>query len=149
MDKLKLAQKAYGHLKDKNNAKEVEKTFKYPTVKEEYLVFLKDVAIKQEQQKLNCTVAIAEDKFNEILQAIKKVPNEYDKTKFAKKQLVTNCFSAEQIGKIMNAFMHDRERLEFVESAYLVVTDKVNYEKLSEIFSFSETKAEFLKFISK
>lgn len=148
MDKLKLAQKAYPHLKDKSNAANVNQAFKYPTIKEEYDAFLKDVSVKQQQKKLECNLPLNEVDFDKVYQSVKNISNEYDKTKFAKKQLQSNCFSTEQIGKLMNLFTHDRERLEFVKSAYLVVTDKANFEKVAEEFQFSENKAEFLKFIS-
>jgi hypothetical protein len=149
MDKLKLAQKAHDHLTDIKNANTITKVFKYPTIKEEYEAFLKGLSIAEQQKKLNCAEPVSEDKFKEIFIAVKNVDNEYDKTKFAKKQLINNCFNCEQIGKLMNLFTHDRERLEFVQSSYNVVTDKVNFEKLGDIFQFSETKAEFLKNISK
>ncbi len=149
MDKLKIAQRAYPHLKDKNNAMDVSKAFKYPTIKEEYVAFLKALSIKRDQQKLNCTVPLSDDQFETVFQAVKKVPNEYDKTKFGKKQLETNCYNCAQIARLMGLFAHDREKLEFARSSFSVVTDKTNFEKLAEEFQFSETKGEFLKSISK
>ncbi|MGZ3884744.1 MAG: DUF4476 domain-containing protein [Bacteroidia bacterium] len=149
IDKLKLAEKAYPHLKDKAKVNELTGIFKYPTIKEEFAAFLNQFSVEQKQRDMNCTVALSDAEYKPIYEAVKKTPNEYEKTKQAKKELTAHCFSTTQLLEILNLFMHDRERLEFAKAAKLVVTDKENYPKLEEGFLFSETKTEFQKFISK
>lgn len=149
MDKLKQARIAYWHLSDKNNVSKINEIFKFPTFKEEFNVFLKEVADKNKQENLKCTVPISDTQFNFIYNSVNKAKNEFAKLEVAKKETVMNCFSTAQIKKIMNIFVHDREKMDFIYAAYSVVTDKENYPTLANDIQFNENKNDFLKFISK
>ena len=59
------------------------------------------------------------------------------------------CLSSSQVKKLSELISHDREKNELLKSAYYVLTDKENAATLADEFQFTETKDEFLKFISK
>lgn len=149
MDKLKLAKIGYYHLTDKENAKNITNIFKFKTMTEDYIAFLKNTADENYQKALNCKEPVSETKFNEFYVSIVKEKYEYEKAATANKYIMKNCFSSAQIKKIIDIFSHDREKLELAKAAYPVVTDKENYKMLEESFLFSENKKQFLNFISK
>ncbi len=149
MDKLKIAKRAYPHLTDKNNIHKIGELFLFKSVKEEFEYFLEETANKEHQLSLKCAVAVSDGKVSEIINMIKKENYEHDKLRVAKEQTVNNCLSSAQVKKILDIFNHDRERMDFVISAYNVTIDKENFKILEENFQFSENKTEFLKFISK
>lgn len=149
MDKLKLVKLGYAHVKDKNNMAGISEIFKFKSMKEDYVQFLKDVANSEHQQKLNCSVAVTNETFSEILSAVKKTQYENDKVKVAKDKLVFNCVNTQQIQLLMDVFNHDREKMELAKAAYPVTVDKDNFKILVENFQFSENKNDFLKLFSK
>lgn len=149
MDKLKLVKRGYLHLTDKNNAKKLEDIFKFKSMKEDFGYFLKEVANAEHQHNLHCEVAISNEKLDEIIAAVKKAQYEPDKIKVAKEKLINNCLNTQQVEKLMQLFIHDREKMDLVKSAYAITVDKDNYKILVENFQFSENKTEFLQFIAK
>ncbi len=149
MEKLKMAEKAHWHLNDRNNAAALTSAFKFDAIKNEYLNFLKKESNKNRQENLKCAVPISESEFDLIFNSISKTKEEYDKIKVAKKEVIVNCYSTNQIAKIMELFLHDREKMDFAYAAQKVVTDKENFSKLADGIQFSENKTEFLKVISK
>lgn len=149
MDRLNCAKLAYSHLKDKQNASTLTIAFKYQSIKDSYNSFLKDEENIVKQKNLKCSTPIDKNKFNELYTTIKNGGHENEKILVAKKLLVNYCISSTQAKEIVQLFTHDRESLEFMKSAYNVLTDKNNAKDLAEEFQFKETKDEFLKYISK
>jgi hypothetical protein len=149
LDKLKLVKRGYWHLKDKNNAPQIATVFNFKGMKEDYLLFLKEVANSEHQKNLHCTVAISNEGLTDIISSIKKIQYENEKIKTAKDKVVNNCLNTQQVQSLLELFSHDREKMELVKSAYAVTVDKENYKILVENFMFSENKKEFLQFISK
>jgi hypothetical protein len=147
LDKLKLAKKAYWHLSDKANAPKIKSVFKYKSIEEDFDVFLKGVANAKYQEGLHCTVAISEDRLQDIIASIKKGRYEPDRLDIAREKTVSNCFITAQVEKLMQLFSHDREKMELAKSAYAVTIDKENYKLLEVNFLFSENKKEFMNFI--
>ncbi len=149
LDKLTLAKRAYSHLKDKNNAIKLEEIYKFKGIKEDYHLFLKEMANAEHQKNMYCAVAINPETFREIATAIKKTQYENDRIKVAKEKLVNNCMNTQQVQQLMEIFTHDREKMELVKNAYAITIDKENYKILVENFQFSENKKEFLQFLQK
>lgn len=148
MDRLNSLKLAYPHFLDKENAAVLENLFKYQSVKEAYATFIKEEEIISNQKKLNCTIPVSDVKFEGVYNKIKSSGYEYEQIKSAKKALANICISTEQAKKLNRIFTHDRERLEFMKSAYFVITDKENIPSLAEEFQFAETKKEFTNYIN-
>jgi hypothetical protein len=98
---------------------------------------------------MTCTTPVSSEKFKEVFSKIKNSGYEYEQLAAVKKILVSTCISSEQAKTILSIFTHDRERLEFLQSAYIVMTDKENAKVLADELQFSETKKDFLNYISK
>ncbi len=145
MDKLNACKLAYTHLTDKQNAKQLLELLKYESMKDAYSNFLNQ---QVSQIQLNCSTPITDNQFNELLTLLNKSGYENEKLIAAKKALTVNCFSTVQLKKMGVLFSHDRELLDLYKTAYPVITDKINANTLTTEFKFSETKNEFLKFIS-
>jgi hypothetical protein len=149
MDRLNCAKQAYKHLSDLQNINSLLPVFKYQTMKDSYSSYLKEQENITKQKKLNCNEPINATQFETLLAKIKNGGYENEKVLVAKKLLVDVCISTAQTKSIAQLFSHDRETLEFMKSAYNVLTDKVNAKDLVSEFQFNETKEEFLKYISK
>lgn len=149
MEKLKLSKQAYFHLLDKQNAHMITAVFKFKTMSEEYLSFLKDLKNLDYQKSLQCKEPVAETEFKQIYMLIVKEKYEHDKILQAKKQVVNHCFTSEQAKKMIDIFTHDREKMELAKAAYPVIVDKENYKIVENCFSFSENKKEFINFLNR
>lgn len=149
MDRMNSAKLAYAHLSDKQNANMIAVVFKFQSLKDSYNNFLKDEENIIKQKSLKCSTPIDKTKFDQLFTSIKNGGHENEKIIVAKKLLVNSCISSSQAKEIAQLFTHDRELLEFMKSAYNVLTDKENAKILGEEFQFKETKDEFLKYISK
>lgn len=148
MDRMNLAKKSYMHLTDKQNANLLLMILKYQSMKDSYSSYIKDQENVIKQKNLNCSVPIDNNKFEEIFNKIKNGGYEYEKVTVAKKQIVNICLSSTQVKSISTLFTHDRETIEFLKSAYNVLTDKENAKELANELQFNESKNEFLKYIS-
>ena len=82
--------------------------------------------------------------------ALKTIGNSsFDETKLttAKSIASKNCLSSEQVVKICNLFSFEESKLVFAKHAYKYTTDKKNYFKVNDVFSFSSSKEELSKFV--
>jgi len=75
--------------------------------------------------------------FSMGLASIKKQAFEETKLKTAKQLVAANCVSTNQISQLCKVFSFEDNKLELAQFAYDFCTDKKNYFKLNEIFSFS------------
>ena len=148
MDRLNSAKKAYSHITDPQNINTLLSIFKYPTMKESFVSFLKEEENIIKQKKLNCKEPASEEKFNIVYTKIKNTPYENEKLNVSKKLLVDVCLSSIQIKKISELFTHDREKLDYMKCALNILTDKENNKTLADEFQFEGTKKEFLNYIA-
>jgi len=74
MDKLNSAKRAYTHIIDLQNINTLLPIFKYPTMKESYISFVKEQENIIKQKSMNCLIPISEAKFEELSTKIKKRP---------------------------------------------------------------------------
>jgi len=82
--------------------------------------------------------------------ALKTIGNSsFDETKLttAKSIASKNCLSSDQVVKICNLFSFEDSKLAFAKHAYKYTTDKKNYFKVNDVFSFSSSKEELSKFV--
>jgi hypothetical protein len=149
IDRLNSAKKGYTHILDVENISTLFAIFKYQTMKESFFSFIKDQENIKKQKSLNCKSPISDSKFDDLLAKIKKAPYENEKLIISKKLLIEVCLSSSQIIKLSELFTHDREKLEFMKTAYAILTDKENATLLADQFQFKETKEELLKYITK
>lgn len=149
IDRLTYARQAYSHLWDKENANALSNVFKYQSMKESYASFVKEQEDLAKQKTLKCTEPVSNNRFQELFSKIKNSGYEFEQLTSAKKILINTCVSSEQVKKLLSLFTHDRERMELMQSAYIVMTDKENAKTLADEFQFSESKTEFLNYISK
>ena len=149
IDRLHAAKEAYTHILDVENISTLLPIFKYQTMKESFFSFIKDQENIKKQKSLNCKSPISDSKFDDLLAKIKKAPYENEKLIVSKKLLIEVCLSSSQIIKLSELFTHDREKLEFMKTAYAILTDKENATLLADQYQFKETKEEFKKYINK
>jgi hypothetical protein len=74
----------------------------------------------------------------------------FDDTKLSTAQgiLASNCFSTDQVIQICQLFGFEETKLKFAKFAYNKTTDRNNYFKVGNIFSFDASKTELNDFIS-
>lgn len=149
MDRLEIAKPAYLHLSDKKNIAQLNPTFKYQSIKDSYAAFAEDQENLLKQKSLHCSQAIEGAAFEQLHSKVKNSGYENEKLIAVKKLLTNTCLSSDQAQKLALLFTHDREKLECLKCAYPVLVDKEHAAQLAEQFQFSETKQDFLKFISK
>ncbi len=149
MDRLEIAKPAYLHLSDKKNSAQLNAVFKYQSIKDSYAAYVEDQENLVKQQSLRCSQAIDETAFQQLHNKIKNSGYENEKLIAAKKSLISVCLSSEQTQKLVLLFTHDREKLEYLKCAYPVIVDKEHAALLANQFQFTETKQDFLNFISK
>ena len=69
------------------------------------------------------------------------------KLKVAKQIVQANCLDVNQIKQIANTINFEETKLEFVKFAYDYCTEKKNYFRLNDIFSFSENVDELTEYV--
>jgi len=74
----------------------------------------------------------------------------FEETKLstAKAILSSNCFSTDQVMDICKQFGFEESKLDFAKFAYPKTTDKGNYFKVGNVFSFDASKTELNNYIS-
>ncbi len=149
MDRLASSKLAYLHIIDKENSKSVLAVLKYPTMKESYTDFINEQENKAKQKSLKCSEPLPEAKFNELVSKLKNTTYENDKYKLAKRLIIDVCLSTNQIKQLTPIFSHDREKLDFLLSAYNILTDKEHAKLLVSEFQSSQAQEEYLQLISK
>ncbi|HMK05871.1 MAG TPA: DUF4476 domain-containing protein [Ferruginibacter sp.] len=82
--------------------------------------------------------------------ALKTISNgSFEETKLSTARSICskNCLSADQVIKVCNLFGFEETKLSFAKHAYKHTTDRKNYFKVNDVFSFSSSKEELNKFI--
>lgn len=74
----------------------------------------------------------------------------FDDTKLstAKTVIAHNCLSTAQVMEICKMFSFEENKLAFAKEAYSRTTDRNNYYKVGQIFTFDSNKTELNEFIS-
>lgn len=85
--------------------------------------------------------------FNAALKSIEKGSFEDTKLSAAKAVASKNCLSTDQVVKICKLFSFEDNKLAFAKHAYAFTTDRKNYFKVADVFTFSSNKEELNNFI--
>ncbi len=85
--------------------------------------------------------------FSAALQTVEKANFDDSKLSSAKTIASKNCLSADQVVKICRLFNFEDNKLVFAKFAYRYTTDKKNYFKVLDVFTFSSNKDELNKFM--
>lgn len=70
-----------------------------------------------------------------------------DKLTLAKQIIRGNCVSTDQVVEIMNLFSFEESKIEFAKAAYDKTTDKENYFKINDAFTYSSSINELNEFL--
>lgn len=99
---------------------------------------------------VNTNCVVTDGDMNDIVSSIKKESFDDSKMTVAK-QIISakKCFTVDQITRIVKLFSFDSSRLEIAKYAYEYCTDKDNYYKVKDAFSFSSSKDELTDFLLK
>lgn len=149
IDKLSASKLAYSHLRDKKNVAIISNSFKYPSMKETFMQYVKTEELQQKQIAKKCTEPIENTKFNAFVLSLKQLNSEYDKWKQSKAFVLINCIDCQQAKEITNTFLHDREKLDFLKATFTSLTDKANASNLVSELQAASDKEEYLQFITK
>jgi len=85
--------------------------------------------------------------FNSALATVKNQKFDDTRLKTAKQITSANCLSAGQIAKIAEVFGFEESKLDYAKFAYDHCTERENYFKLNNIFSFSSSVDELTSYI--
>ncbi|MEO6304857.1 MAG: DUF4476 domain-containing protein [Bacteroidia bacterium] len=149
IEKLKLIKIAYFNLTDKNNKKELEKSFRFESSVLELNNFFKSAVDPKMLANNNCKIASAEEDIKKIKEELNVYTNDATRFQTFKKIYETYCYSKDQILIILNLFIHDREKLDAAKLLYFRCMEKENFLLISEVFSYNETISELKDFVAK
>ena len=87
--------------------------------------------------------------FSRAMSTIQKETFENTKLTVAKQITSSNMLCASQIAQICNLFSYEHSKLEYAKYAYPYCSDKNNYYLINDVFTYSSSKEELNKFISR
>jgi hypothetical protein len=88
------------------------------------------------------------DDFNQIKESISKESFSSTKISLAKQILRTKqCFSVRQVSELLRLITFEDARLDLAKFAYEYTTDRDNYYKIADVFTFSKSKDDLMKFL--
>lgn len=96
-----------------------------------------------------CSNAMNDASFSDLQKSIEAKSFEDVKLKIAKQGISSNCVNAAQVRKLMDLFSFEENKLELTKFAYDFTTDKNNYFKVNDGFSFESTVDELNDYIAK
>ncbi|WP_196893153.1 DUF4476 domain-containing protein [Aureivirga marina] len=85
--------------------------------------------------------------FDSAKKSIKSKAFSETKIRVAKQIIDYNCFTVSQVGELMKIFSFDDSKLDIAKYAFDKTTDKGNYYKLNDLFSFDSSIEKLQKFI--
>ncbi len=95
-----------------------------------------------------CGYPMSMTDFAEAKKTIGAASFEDTKLSTAKTIISSNCLSTDQVIQICKMFSYEASKLDFAKTAYGRTTDRGNYFKVANIFSFDASKTELNEFIS-
>jgi hypothetical protein len=95
-----------------------------------------------------CMYPMDGNSFKSAKESVSKASFEETKLSTAKTILGANCFCADQVKQVCQLFSFEASKLEFAKFAYSKCTDKGNYFKIGDIFSFDASREELNNYIS-
>lgn len=149
VERLKLLKSAYPSIVDKNNLEQLSSSFKFEASKNELSMFLKENKNKKETIYEKCIKPSNPAEVDQFIGLLGVCSNDGERTLLFNKQYNDFCVMAETASKVLNTFIHDREKLDCSKLLYFKCIDKQNYRKIGGVFSYKESESELLDFIEK
>lgn len=149
VERLKLLKSAYPSIVDKNNLEQLSSSFKFDASKNELSMFLKENKNKKETVYEKCAVASNPAEVDQFVGLLGVCSNDGERTLLFNKQYNDFCVTTETATKILNTFIHDREKLDCSKLLYFKCVDKQNYRQVGGVFSYKESESELFGFIEK
>ena len=94
-----------------------------------------------------CVYPMSGSEFNSAKESMKSKSFEDTRLKIAKQVADNNCLSVDQVKGIMSLFSFESNKLEFAKYAYDRCTEKRNYFKVSDAFTFDSSTEELNEYI--
>ena len=98
--------------------------------------------------RTGCSYPMDMNSFNAAKKTLKETSFEETKLSTAKSILASNCVSTDQVVEICKLFGFEASKLDFAKFAYAKTTDKGNYFKVNNVFSFDASKTELNEYIA-
>ena len=117
------------------------------TVKIKVEITEKETKVKQEEIPIDSDCAMGDDDFTDLISEIDDADFSDDKINVIKTAADGNCFSVEQIKKVLKLLDYDDNRLKAAKILYKTLSDKSRVFKIYSSFEYSSTKEEFKKWI--
>ncbi len=149
IEKLKLIKIAYFNLADKENKKELEKSFRFESSVLELNTFFKTAVDPKKLSNNNCKTPSPQEAIIKFKEELSVYTNDAMRLEAFKKVYSEFCFSKDHIISILGIFIHDREKLEAAKLLYYRCSEKENFMLISDSFSYGETISELKDFVAK
>ena len=95
-----------------------------------------------------CAVPMSIAEFNDAKKSVQSKSFDDTKLKIAKQVADNNCLSVEQIKGMMSLFSFENNKLDFAKYAYDRCTEKKNYYKVGDVFTFDSNVEELNEYIN-
>lgn len=149
IERLKLLKFAYPNIVDKNNIQFLNSCFKYEASKNELTNFIKEIKNKKNIFYEECKTETNISGLNLFIEQLRACDNDGERVSLFEKSYNNYCVTTETASKIINSFLHDREKIDCSKLLYFKCIDKQNYRKVAGVFSYKQSESELLDFIEK
>jgi len=147
IDKLKYIKEAYNSITDKSNLKTLESSFKFESSKKEFRDMISSPANFNTKNNIVCVKEISDSTVQSLISDLKLFTTDFEKYQYLKEKAAKFCFKTNQFKSVLNAFVHDREKLDITKLFYNNITDKENMSSLKDQFSYNENQAALLDYL--
>lgn len=103
---------------------------------------------ERERNTGGCGYAMDQASFSSAKATISKASFDDTKLSTAKTILSANCVNSDQVMQICSLFSFEQSKLDFAKFAYSRTTDRNNYFKVSNIFTFDASRTELNEYIT-
>jgi len=149
IEKLKLIRTAYSNLVDRENKKNLEKSFRFESSINALNSFFNNPAEIKQSGQSKCTVAASEMLISHYVERLSSYGTDSERFEALKKGYADLCYSTNQVSLILTKFIHDREKLDASKLLYFNCVEKSTFMNVAEVFSYNQTKSELKDFLEK
>lgn len=91
--------------------------------------------------------AMTDGEFQQFKQTVSNERFESTRVEIAKTAMINNLFTTAQVRDLLGLFSFDNNKMEIAKHAYRFTVDRNNFFQLSNVFSFSSSRDELMRFI--
>ncbi len=146
-DKLLIVKLGYFSLIDTLNKKDLLNCFKLEVVKKEFIYFVENSKDFKSFYASSCRQVSSDTEMNEFILKQAEASNDSYRIDLLKKNYFRYCFSVQQINRILEFYIHDREKLQATKLLYYKCAEKDNYKNLLNLFSYPQYAKELEDFL--